>query len=234
MIRRLALVFGMSCLLFADDEPRQKVQTVHTERVDFPSGGLLRLKNSIGEVTVEGWERPDVEIATVKSTKAALASRDREKATHALDRVRISVQRQGAELIVTTVSRCRGLPPSVELDYHINVPMNARLAVDHGAGEVHVDNLTSDIHVTVRNGGITLQLPQEGKYSIDAKSDFGGVTSDFPGHEKRTRWLLGHQFVQGASATHNLYLRVGFGDITIMKIPRPPTPAPLTPVVAPR
>jgi len=235
MIRRLAVVFGMSFLLFADDEPREKVQAVHTERVDFSSGGLLRLKNSIGEVTVEGWDRPDVEIATVKSTKSALASRDREKASHELDRVRISVQQQGEELIVTTeFPRRRVLPPGVDLDYHIKVPMNARLAVDHGTGEVHVDNLTSDIHVTVRNGGITLQLPQEGKYSIDAKSDFGGVTSDFPGHEKRTRWLLGHRFVQGASATRNLYLRVGFGDITIMKIPRPPTPAPPTPVMAPR
>ena len=235
MIRRLAVIFGMSCLLFADDEPRQKVQAAHTERVDFPSGGLLRLKNSVGEVTVEGWERPDVEIATVKSTKVALASGDRAKASHQLDQVRISVQRQGDELIVVTeFPRHRGLPPSFDLDYKISAPMNATLAVDHGAGEVHVDNLTSDIHVTVRNGGITLQLPQEGQYGIDAKSDFGGVTSDFPGHEKRTRWLLGHQFVQGASAIHNLYLRVGFGDITIMKIPRPPTPTPQNRVAAPR
>jgi hypothetical protein len=213
----------MSCLLLADDEPRQKVQVVHTERVDFPAGGLLRLKNSIGEVRVEGWERPDVEIATVKSTQVALAPRDREKASHELDQVRISVQRQGQELIVTTeFPRHLGVSRSLDLDYNIKVPMNARLAIDHGIGEVHVDNLTSDIHVTVRNGGVTLQLPPEGKYGIDAKSEFGSVTADFPGHEKRTRWLLGHQFVQGESAAHNLYLRVGFGDITIMKIPPPP------------
>jgi hypothetical protein len=106
--------------------------------------------------------------------------------------------------------------------------MNARLAADHDTGEVHVDNLTSDIHVTVLNGGITLHLPQEGQYGIDAKSDLGGVASDFPGHKKRRPWLLGHQFVQEMSAPHKLYLRVGFGDITILKILRPPTPGPLT------
>jgi hypothetical protein len=232
MMRRLAVIFGMSCLLWADDQLKQKVQVVHTERADFPFGGLLRLKNSVGEVGVEGWDRPDVEIATVKSTKVALSSQDREKASHQMDRVRISVQRQGEELIVTTEfpRHLGGLPPSLDLDYNIKAPRNARLAVDHGIGEVHVDSLTSDIHVTVRNGGITLQLPQEGKYGIDAKSDFGSVTSDFPGHEKRTRWLLGHEFVQGESATHNLFLRVGFGDITIMKIQAPPAlPTPLTP-----
>lgn len=107
--------------------------------------------------------------------------------------------------------------------------MNARLDARHGAGEVHVADLTSDIHVTVHNGGITLQLPQEGQYDIDAKSDLGDVTSDFPGHATRSHWLLGHRFVQGTPAAHHLYLRVGFGDITILKIQKPPMPGPVTP-----
>jgi hypothetical protein len=70
--------------------------------------------------------------------------------------------------------------------------------------------------------------PQEGVYAIDAKADVGGVFSDFPGREKRRRRLLGHQFVQGTSAAHKLYLRVGLGDITILKINTPPAPGPLT------
>jgi len=237
MMRTLAVLFGIGGLLFADDEPKQKIQVVHTERTDFPSGGLLRFKNSIGELTVEGWDRPDVEITTIKSTKALYTSRDREKASHELDKVRISVERRGGQLVITTdFPRHRGLPPpsplraatSFELEYHVKAPMNARLAADHDTGEVHVDNLTADIHVSVLNGGITLHLPQEAQYGIDAKSDLGGVTSDFPGHKKRRPWLLGHQFVQRMSAPHKLYLRVGFGDITILKIQKPPAPGPLT------
>jgi hypothetical protein len=233
----LIALLGMSCQLSVGDEPRQKVQVVQTERLDFPSGGLLRFENSIGELTVEGWDKPDVEITTIKSTKALYPSRDREKAAHELDKVRISIERRGEELVVTTdFPRHRGLPPpsplraatSFELEYYVKASTNTRLAADHDTGEVHVDDLTSDIHVTVLNGGITVHLPQEGQYSIDAKSDFGGVTSDFPGHNKRRRWLFGHQLVQEASAAHNLYLRVGFGDITILKIQKPPTPAPLT------
>jgi hypothetical protein len=237
MMRTLMVLFGISCLLLADDEPKQKVQVLHTERADFPSGGLVRLRNSIGELAVDGWDRPDVEITTIKSTKALYASRDREKASRELDEVRISVVRSGDELIITTdFPQHRGLPPpsplraatNFNLDYHINVPRNARLAVDHNVGEVYVDNLTSDIHVTVLNGGIILHLPQEGRYAIDAKSDFGGVTSDFPGSEKRRPWLLGHQLIQGTSAAHDLYLRVGSGDIIILKTQRPQAPGPLT------
>jgi hypothetical protein len=212
----------MCGLLLADEGAKQKVQVVHTDHMDFPAGGLLRLKNSTGEVMVEGWDRPDVEITTVKSTKDALAAPDREKASKELDEVRISVQRQGEELVITTeIPRRRSLLKTFDLDYRIKVPMNARLAVDHGSGEVYVDNLASDMNVTVRNGEMTLLLPHEGQYTIDAKSRIGGVTSEFAGTEKRARWLLGHQFVEGTGAGHKLHLRVGYGDITIMKMQGP-------------
>jgi hypothetical protein len=228
MMRALAVLAGMSCLLLADDEVMQKVQVTHTDKVDFPAGGQLRLKNPTGELTVEGWDRPDVEITTIKSTKDAYASRDREKASRELDKVRISVAPQGGDLVITTdyphhrrLSPARLVGTGFDVEYRIKAPTNARLAVDHATGEVHVYNVASDIHVTVCDGTITLNLPQEGVYDIDAKSEIGEVVSDFPGHGKRTRWLLGHQFVQGGSAAHKLYLRVGFGDIILYKIQKP-------------
>jgi hypothetical protein len=226
-MRLLTMLFGVSCLLAAA-EPKEKVQVEHTERADFPSGGLLRLENSVGEVTVEGWERPDVEITTIKSV---YTSQNREKASHDLEKVRISVERRGDELVIATnfpgLRLASPLRAATSVAYNIKAPMNARLAVSHDTGEVHVENLTSDIHVTVQNGGMTLHLPQEGPYDIDARTDLGDVISDFPGHKKRKPWLLGYQFVQGTPAAHKLYLRAGYGDIMILKIQKPSTPGPL-------
>ncbi len=229
MKRTLSVVFGVSCLLFAGEEPRQKVQVVHTEHADLPAGGLLTLKNSMGDLTVEGWDRPDVEITTIKSTKAAYATQDRGRVSGQLDKVRVSVERRTEGLVITTeFARHRHLPlaslwqaADLDLEYHIKAPYHAKLAVDHRAGEVHVDNLISDIHVTVRNGGITLLLPEEADYNIDARSDIGGVTAGFPGSDKRRPWLLGHQFVQRTASAPTLYLRAGFGDITILKVQQP-------------
>ena len=228
MMRALAVLFGMSCLLFADDEVMQKARVTHTDKMDFTAGGQLRLKNPTGELTVEGWDRPDVEITTIKSTKDTYASKDREKAAHELDQVRISVAPQGGDVVITTdyphhrrLSPARLVGTNFDVEYRIKAPVNARLEVDHARGEVHVYNLASDIHATVCDGTITLNLPQEGVYDIDAKSEIGDVVSDFPGHGKRTRLLFGHQFVQGASAPHKLYLRVGFGDIILYKIQKP-------------
>jgi hypothetical protein len=235
-MRTLALLFVLSCLVLADDESKQMVRIAKTEHIDFPSGSTVRLKNSTGELTIEGWDQPGVEIATDKSTKAEYTSVEREKASHDLERVQITVERNGDELIITTdFPRHRGFPPpspvgaarNFNLNYRIKVPPDTRLIVDHDVGEVHFDSVTGDIHATSLQGSITLHLPAGGQYAIDAKSDIGSVASDFPGSTKRQFWLVGHQFIQSSQAPHKLFLRDGFGDIVILKMRRPPAPPPL-------
>ena len=109
---------------------------------------MLTLKNSMGDLTIEGWDRPDVEITTIKSTKAAYAAQDRERVSRELDKVHVSVERKSEGLVITTdFPRHRSLPldslwrdSDLDLEYHIKAPVNAKLAVDHGTGEVYVDD----------------------------------------------------------------------------------------------
>ena len=216
-IRILAVLgFGAGCLLLAADEPKQKVQVTKTERMDFPSGGTLRLTKSTGVLTVEAWDRPDVEITTIKSS----------------DNVRVSAERHGDELVVTTdAPRHRRFSP-FDPEYRIKAPRTARLIAKHGVGDVNIDGILGDIQVTLLKGEIMLHLPEEGRYDITARSHVGNVNSDFPGPEKRRWWLLGHQSAsENSQAAHKLNLRVGFGDIVILKTrvpapPGPPAPAP--------
>jgi hypothetical protein len=232
MKRILTVLLAGSALIFAQDAASQKVQVTHTERADFPAGGLLQFKDSMGELTVEGWDRPDVEITTIKSTKDVFPAGQREKLSAELEKVKISVEHQGEGLTVTTVvpqHHRAGPSVSFDLEYRVKAPTNARLTVVHGAGEVHVDNLTSDIRATIGKGEITLHLPQENQYGIDAKSKLGAVISDFPGHGKRLRWSFAHTFVQETKGAHTLYLRAGFGDIVILKYRQPALPASAAP-----
>jgi hypothetical protein len=241
-IRRLTVVgFGAACLLLAGgSETRQKVQVTSTQRMDFPAGGTLRLKNSVGVLTVEAWDRPDVEITTIKSTKIGHDALGREKATHDLESVRVSAERRGDELVITTDSpRHWPFPPpnlldplaeetNFDLEYRIKAPSAARLIAEHGIGEVNIDGLTGDIQVTLRQGEILLHLPEQGRYDIHAKSGSGAVNSDFPGEEKRSWWLVGHRAMnQDSQAPHRLDLRVKFGDIVILKTRVPKTPEPM-------
>ena len=235
--RTLAVLLGMSFLLLADEELKQKVQVVSTQRMDLPAGGTVRLINSTGELTVEGWDQPGVEITTIKSTKATFTASEREKAVRNLDKLRIGSERRAGELVITTYfPRHRGFPPasplatkSFILEYKIKVPRNANLVVDHDVGDLHFDGVSGDIHATMLRGEITLLLPAGEQFTIDAKSDFGSVTSDFRGIAKRRFWLVGNQYAQSASAPHKLYLRDGFGDIVILKTRAPQRQLPPNP-----
>lgn len=232
-----------ACLLMADDQTKQKVQVTNTQRLDFPAGGTLRLKNSIGALTVQGWDQPEVEITTIKSTKREYAGEEREKAARELEQVRVATQRQGNELIITTdFPRYYAFPApppfasqrSFNLEYRIRAPRNTRLVVTLHIGEINIEDLTSDIDAKLHQGEILLLLPEDGVYAIHAKSDIGHVNSDFPETQNRLPWIFGHRAIAAAQPpSRTLNLRVGYGDIIIFKNRVPKTPAPLTSELTP-
>ncbi len=205
---RALLLLASAALVLADDVTK-------TERLDFPAGGTVRLKNSIGELTVEGWDQPGIEITTIKSPR---------KPTAQLDRVVVKAERQKDEVVVSTV----WAKHDFDLEYRIKAPRNARLVIEHKSGEVHIDGITGELHVIDHSGQITVHVPQDGQYAIDARAKLGAIDSDFPGREERTL-KFGHAFAsQASSAGQKMYLRIGFGDITILAMRKPenlPAPA---------
>jgi len=232
MKRTLTLIFAIGCFLPANDAVPQRIQITKTEHADLPAGAALLLKNSTGELTIEGWDQPGVEITTIKSTKLAYPATgaERDKASHMLDEVKVSEATEGGQLVIRTdfPRHRRFLPrPSVgardfDLEYLIKVPRDAQITVDHDAGEVHFDGLSGDIHATTNQGTITLRLPRSAGYSIDARSRIGDVTSDLPG--TTTRKHFGHNFTETSQSPHKLFLRNGYGDIIILRMRIPPAP----------
>ena len=236
MMRMLA---ALAVASLAAQEPKQpeRISVSKTEHFEFPANGVLRLANSVGIVTVEGWDQPDVAMTTVLSTPVEIAPADQEKASRELDRVRVAGERHGDELVIRTdYPRHRGLASASPigrsdgfyLEYRINVPRNARFVAGHGVGEVNVDGVLGDIRINAKQGQINLHLPEERQYAIDASSGYGSVNSDFPGKQTRKPWLVGHTFLGGgAGGSQNLHLRIGYGDIVILRVrkPAPPTPA---------
>jgi hypothetical protein len=240
MVRTLAVMtIATVCLLCAGEEAGQNNRVTKTERIDLPAGRVLHLKHSIGEVTVEGWDEPAMELTTTKSPPLRYDSHRNERGCPQceLGETRVMAEPQGAEIVITTtLPHRRSFPPpsplkgsvNVDLDYHIKVPRDARLMIEHEGGEVHIEDIVGDIRVTTIRGEIALCLPEERQYAIDAKTDFGNVVSDFPGRERRRPWLFGHRFVpDGLSTGPKLYLRTGVGDIIIQKIRKPSEPAPV-------
>jgi len=238
--------FGICCLLHASESTRpqtpqappqapDKVSVSNTERSDFPSGGTLHLKNSIGELTIEGWDQAGLEITTIKSSKVGVEGQERDKAVKLLDQVKIVTERKGDEVTVSTsfpkhskIARPFLGMTDFDLEYRIKVPRNAKLTVEHDLGEVHIDDIRGEIHADNYMGLITVRVP-DGQYAIDAKTKLGAVNSDFLGDEKSKKWL-GHTFLaSGPADAQKVFLRVKYGDIIVLKMNRPPPPASAAP-----
>jgi hypothetical protein len=241
MFKRLAIIgLGVSAALLAIEGPPQKIQVTKTEHLDFPAGGVLRMTNSIGVVSVAGWDQPQVEITTIKTSRVAYPDSEREKASEELDKVHVTAELKGQEVVIATdFPRHRDFPPgnpfghgvNFSLEYQIHVPRDARLVITgHDVGEINVDDLTSDIDVTLLQGEIMLHLPEDAKYAITAKVDFGNVNCDFPGVEKPTLSHMGHRWInEDSGGTHKLNLKVGYGDVVILKAHIPKEPPSLLP-----
>jgi len=221
------IAFALSWLLVAKDETLPQVSK--TERFDLSSSGTVRLEHSTGELTIQGWDEPQVEITTIESAKPSSGPIDRDTATRRLEQVRITTEHRGMDLVIATALPGRRVPllsrntDDVNIDYHLKVPRKAHLVIDHGEGEVHLEDLSGDIEAAVHRGLIVLRLPQDAQYDIDAKTRLGNVYSDFPGSIRNRFWRVGHELVQPVSATSpKLHFRVGYGDILILKMTEKP------------
>ena len=76
-------------------EPAQKTTT---ESLDFAPGGTIRIYGSHGDVNVEGWDRPEVEITLIKSTKRLYTTTDTEAAKKRLDMIVVKLDRKSADI----------------------------------------------------------------------------------------------------------------------------------------
>ncbi len=193
--------------------------------MNLSAGGTVRIDGSLGDVNVEGWERPDVEITVTKTTEYSASPKEREKALALLNLYQATAQNSsGSEVTISTKLPSRSLTrpmrgrSDVEMEYQIHMPRDAKLVIRHSTGQLVIVNLNADIDATAREGDILVMLPDSGAYSIDAKSQMGGVFSDLAGADRRLHWISEQLTNESPAPSHKIRLRMGVGGITIQRL----------------
>ena len=243
MKSRLALAvvplawFGTTFAASSESAIKPPPEKTTTERVDFAPGGTVRIEGSYGDLKIDGWDRPEVEVTVTKTLPYGYKSKQPDQAAADLDRVRIvTVHKSTPEVTISTALPLRHLawtPPftrhttgGVMVQYEIHVPRDSRLSIHHGSGLVSVNNIAGDIDASVGRGDLILWLAP-GSYSLDARTKFGIVSSDMEG-AARNKYLIGESFTRdNPPPSHRLHLRMGFGGITLKEI-LPESQAPAT------
>jgi hypothetical protein len=226
-MRKLAIVvlaFGLPVLA---KTPKQETQIITGEHADLAPGGTVRVIGSTGELDVEGWDQPQVEITLSRSTFRRGTPQGLEDAKRFLNRFQVKVERNSSgELLITTVLPSRNLitrplrgRTDVSLQYVIQMPRSAHLVIHHDSGDIRLQGLTGPIEASILTGDMEMRLPEANPYTIDAKCQIGGVYSDFTG-DHRARYVVGERFGHdAASSAPHAVLRVGVGGIQILKTP---------------
>ena len=206
--------------------PRQSFEVTNTERVPFAPGGTIRLNNSYGYLTVEGWDAPAVEITVIKSTDRFYEPSQQQSAEQPFAQVRVVAERRSEkDLAISTIlpARHRFLPKAphgVTVECRIRVPRDSRLVVRHDNGYVWVSDVTGDLDVRSHTGDMIVMVPHTGSYSIDARTRMGSVSSDLTGKSlsRLSQFLVGSHFdYTSQTPKRHVCLRMGRGSVEILQ-----------------
>jgi hypothetical protein len=220
------LAVSAAAPLFGETGNKTLVEITNTQQVPFQSGGTIRVDHSYGELWVEGWDRPEVELTVIKSPNELYGAKEQAAAAKRVENVKVSMDRKSdreLEIATAVFHFSRWTHPfgplgGVIMKYRIRVPRNSKLVIHHGNGKVLVSQVVGDIEATGNRGDIVLLLPETQKYAINAKSKFGTLTCDFDGDFRHG--LKSSSYTSNTPApAHKIYVREGIGGIQIKGSP---------------
>jgi hypothetical protein len=212
------LVSAQASAQTASEAPTSVAVTT-TTLIPFASGVSVHLKNTFGEVHVEGWERDEVEISLRRAAQKKYIPAAHVKEQRRLEKIKIVTSKDASGTLLIETKNIPFLKNNLALEYKVKVPQAIYLKVKHSIGAVHITNIIGDIEATCKIGELVLYVPEKEHYEVDARVKIGEVSSDFGGHYSRQK-LLGAKLIEETrrSEPHKLYLRVGIGEVTVKKL----------------
>ncbi len=221
MMRGLIFVCGVALLLFsAAAQPNNKRPSVtSSERIQFASGDRVFLKDSFGEVRIDGWDRDEVEIVVTRSRQKDSSAVDQTSEMRQLEKIKVVAKKDANGDLLIETKNLPFMKNNLSLLYQIKVPQHTQLRVKHGIGEVEIKNVIGSINATCSIGELNLALPAQEQYDVDMRAKIGDVSSEFSSEAQRQK-LLGAKLLENAnnSEPHKLFLRVGIGGIDVKKL----------------
>jgi hypothetical protein len=221
-----AIAMLLASPALAADEPTEPVVVTSTQRVALAPGGTVHIDETWGELSIEGWDEPAVEVVMTRRTAKPQAIAKAEKVRADLERFGARVEAGAPDQVSIvgispggSVTRPLGGKSGVRLTYVVHVPRNSRLELDNGVGTVRIAGVTGDIAIDSDVGEVTLKVPVELTTAVEASSGIGDVEVSATLEERgdlHRRALVGQRFsYQPAQIDKRISVKLGVGSITI-------------------
>jgi hypothetical protein len=167
--------------LYADEFTR----TFHYS-VRMFSFGTLTLDTRTGDIEVEGWDEPRLEIEADKVVEA----KDEERARSLYDQLQVVLSGQDKQVLLRTLYPARRPwrpfrdESKLSVNFRIHMPFDANLTMKCVDGDVRISGLIGKQEISVNYGDVEIDIPSIYRLrSVNARSILGYVQSDLHGED---------------------------------------------------
>ncbi len=154
------------------------------------SFGTLTIDTRTGDIQVEGWDEPRLEIDAEKVVEAG----NRKKAEPLYDQIQVVLAGKDNQVLLRTLYPTRRLwrpfrdESKLSVNFRIHMPFDANLKMKCVDGDVRVSGLVGKQEVNVNYGDVEINVPSIYHLrSLNARSILGYVQSDLHG-ENSAGW----------------------------------------------
>src|SRR5579863_569048 len=103
-------LLGMTLPASGESAIKPPPEKTATERVDLAPGGTIRINGSYGDLNVDGWDRPEVEVTVIKTLPYGYKAKKPDQGAADLDRIRILIEHKSPpEVTISTALPSRHL-----------------------------------------------------------------------------------------------------------------------------
>ncbi len=190
-------------------------KTLHYSARMF-SFGTLTINTRMGDVQVEGWDEPRLEIDAEKVVEA----KDEKRAQPLYDRVQVVLTGKDQQVLLRTLYPARRLwrpfrdESKLTVNFHIHMPFDANVSLKCVDGDVRVSGLIGKQEISVNYGDVEVNVPSVYRLrSLDARSILGYVQSDLHG-ENSAGWGRKIMF-WNSGGDQDIKVRVRMGGVYV-------------------
>jgi hypothetical protein len=150
------------------------------------SFGTLTIDARMGDIHVEGWDEPRLEIEAEKVVEANNAK----KAEPLYDQVQVVLQGKDKQVLLRTLYPARSLrrpfrnESKLSVNLRIHMPFDANVALKCVDGDVRISGLIGKQEIDLNYGDVEIDVPSVYRLrSLNARSILGYVQSDLHGED---------------------------------------------------
>lgn len=208
---------GFSCPRTARaDEFTQKSQY----SVRLFTAGTLTIETRTGDIRIEGWDRPRVEIEAEKVVQAGSS----EKAKQLYERVQIRLEGQDKQVRLSTAYPPRRLwrpfrgESKLSVNFDIRMPYDANLIIRCVDGDVRVRGVVGNEQLFVNYGDVEVDIPDVYRLrSLQAHTWLGYVESDLHATEQDGAGFSQRISFYSSGGDQDILVKVRMGGVWVYR-----------------